>query len=601
MKPSPSSLSNSMDNAKKHYSSLFILPSLTQASTIIAALTIIGITLTAYVFMPNLNSLILGLTLFLATILSDTLMSKATLKGDPIFNMRRTSAISLVGWLIWIALAALGTLLGFYFGWILWAKLCLLGYAAVLTLRTVVVDSTSTSTKPRQILSILLQPVLCIAAFLTLWSQLAGTFTLQFIPYIILAPIVSYTAVYLLLNAIEQLGKTYQLPSMSMFRAFLLNWVTDQNAPLETHLEEMGENADITVSVLKFEGTKPQAAIIVPLVHPGPYKNIGSSLLPSMLKHDFEAQYGCAACTPLGILGHELDLASQAQNRKIVEEVLSAAKFTASSSAASPFTRVKDEAAIASCQIFGDTVLLSFSLAPNTTEDLPQELGYIVEQEAKKLGLNHAIVVNCHNCLTSVDDTKLHIAELERAAKKCLKTASEQPKNSFKVGSASLFPDFTLKQGMGTGGVTAVAIEVQGQKTAYIVIDGNNMVPNLREKILDELSKLGFTESEVFTTDTHAVSGIVTGHQGYHPIGEAISHDALISCITGAAQKALQNLEASKTGCTQFVVPDVRVIGEERLDAVSNLVDKAIAKAKKVAPPIFGAEALLLILLVLLF
>ena len=65
---------------------------------------------------------------------------------------------------------------------------------------------------------------------------------------------------------------------MSLFRAFILNWVTNANDPLEKHLEELGENADIEVSLLKFDAQKPKAAIIMPLVHPGPFKNIGSSL-----------------------------------------------------------------------------------------------------------------------------------------------------------------------------------------------------------------------------------------------------------------------------------------------------------------------------------
>ena len=49
-------------------------------------------------------------------------------------------------------------------------------------------------------------------------------------------------------------------------------------------LRRDGQTASIEVSLLKFDASKPKAAIIVPLVHPGPFKNIGSSLLPSMLK-----------------------------------------------------------------------------------------------------------------------------------------------------------------------------------------------------------------------------------------------------------------------------------------------------------------------------
>ena len=78
---------------------------------------------------------------------------------------------------------------------------------------------------------------------------------------------------------------------------------------------------------------------------------------------------------------------------------------------------------------------------------------------------------------------------------------------------------------MGTGGITAIVVQVEKQKTAYVVIDGNNMISGLREKILAALTSVGFGESEVFTTDTHAVSAIVTGRRGYHPVGEVMSHE----------------------------------------------------------------------------
>ena len=222
----------------------------------------------------------------------------------------------------------------------------------------------------------------------------------RFCHSLLLSPIIGFIAVFLLLSSIDRLGKSvYSLPALPLFRAFLLNWVTDQNAPLEKHLEEMGEDTDISVTLLKFDASKPKAAIIVPLVHPGPFKNIGSSLLPSLLKNGYEKEFGCEACVPLGILGHELDLASQAQNQKIVSQTISHAQFEAKANLASPLVRVTDGFATASCQIFGDTAILSFSLSPKTTEDLPQELGRIVSEEAKKYGLKNAVVVNSHNCI----------------------------------------------------------------------------------------------------------------------------------------------------------------------------------------------------------
>ena len=168
------------------------------------------------------------------------------------------------------------------------------------------------------------------------------------------------------------------------------------------------------------------------------------------------------------------------------------------------------------------------------------------------------------------------------------------------VGAASVFPkEFSLKSGMGTGGITATVVEVGKQKTAYVVIDGNNMISGLREKILVALTSLGFDESEVFTTDTHAVSALVTGRRGYHPVGEAMDHQLLIKYICDVAKKAQDNLEVCKVVCRHLVVPKVRVIGEPRLKSLTSLVDDDIQMIKKEIVPVFGLEGLILILLLL--
>ncbi len=548
---SESSLNHSMDSAKKHYSSLFSLPSYKKAVLAVAAICIVAVNLCTFVLFPSLGSLALGISLFVITYISDTIVSKSILKSDPIFSMRRTLVLSLVGWLLWLVFIALGVGLSFWFGWLLWVKLSLLGFAAIVTLRFLVFNATSSAAMWRRAVSILLEPILCIVGFVVFWASISSAVVLQVLPFIVLSPIIGYMAVYLLLSSIDRLGKkAYSLPALSLFRAFILNWVTDQNEPLEKYLEAMGGDADIEVTLLKFDAGKPKAAIIVPKVHPGPFKNIGSSLLPSLLKKSYENEFSCNACVPLGILGHELDLASQAQNHKIVSQVIASARFEASADLATPLVRATDGFATASCQIFGDTAFLSFSLAPKTTEDLPQELGRIVLEEAKRYGLKKAVIVNTHNSINEVVDTEEHLDSLQRAAFKCLQKAVTQPTKPFMVGAATVFPsEFNLKAGMGTGGITAIVVQVEKQKTAYVIIDGNNMISGLREKLLAALASLGFDESEVFTTDTHAVSALVTGRRGYHPVGEVMDHEMLIRCIGDVAKKAEANLEACKAGC----------------------------------------------------
>jgi putative membrane protein len=596
------SLNHSIDDAKKHYSSMFYLPSLKKALFIVAVLCLL-VALSAYVVVPSrgfMLSLFLGISLFVLTLAADLIVSKLLLRRDPIYNLRRTTNLSLFSWTFWLVFIVIGVALSVSFGWLVWIKLCLLGFAAIVTLRIIVFIATTTAATWRRGLAVLLQPTLCLIVFLVFWAGISSGIPLKVLPFIVISPVIALIAGLLFFYPIERLGrKTYSVSSIiPLFSAFIVDWVADINSPIEKFFEDMGENADIEVSVLKFESSKPKAAIIVPLVHPGPFKNVGSSLLPSLMKHEFEEEFGCDACTPLGALGHERDLASQAQNHRIVSQVIASSNFQASSDLASPSVRVTEGAASTCCQIFGDTVFLCFTLAPKTTEDLPQELGRIVSEEAAKYGLKHAVVVNSHNSLTDIVDTEEHLDALRTAAYECLQKAVAQPTKQFMVGAASVFPkEFSLKAGMGPGGITAIVVQVQEQKTAYVVIDGNNMVSGFREKILAALGSAGFGESEVLTTDTHAVSAVVTGRRGYHPVGEVMDQEILIRYICDAAKKAEGNLEASNVGCLQLVVPKVRVIGEARLKSMTTLVDRAIQKIKQTLIPVFGLEGLILILL----
>jgi putative membrane protein len=595
-------MNHSINRAVKHYASMFFLPTFKKALFAIAVLCIGVVGFSTFALFSSgdglLNSFFLSISLFAVTIIFDYVISKMVLQ-DPIYVLRRTVALSLFGWVFWLFFIILGVIFGTVFNFWWWIKLCLLGFAAVLTLRFVVFLATSSVGILRSLLASLLQPSLCIVTFMFFWARLASVNPLQFLPFLVISPIACYASAFLFVFIVNRLGqRMYGVPAIPIFRAFMLNWVVALNAPFEALLEKLGENEDVEVSFLKFDSSKPKAAVVVPLVHPGPFKNIGSSLLPSMLKHEFEKKFGGDTCVPLGILGHELDLASQAQNQKIIDHVIASAEFEASADKATPFVKVTDGVATASCQVFGKIALLSFTLAPKTTEDLPQELGRIVREEAEKYGLDCAIVVNAHNSINDTESMDESLDALRAVASDCLKKAVSVPSKPFEVGAATVFPkEFSLKDGMGPGGITAVVVKVAEQKSAYVVIDGNNMISGLREEILSALASIGFHESEVFTTDTHAVSAIVLGRRGYHPIGEVMNRETLTGYISEAAKAAAAKLERCKAGCKRVVVPKVRVIGKARLESLSMLVDKALQKAKQIVIPIFAVEGLFLILL----
>jgi len=596
---SAESLRQSMDKAVRRYSSLFKLPTYKKVVLLLALTCVSGGVLSTVILSPSINGLVdglmLGISLFLTNLTLDYVVNSLVLKRDPIYDLRRTVALSLFCWVLWLFFVFLGVAVAMLFGLSWWVRLCLLGFSAVLILRLIVLGSTSSMDSNRLLSASLLQPLSCIILFMMIWARMNHPIFLIF-PYLIFSIAVSLASSFFFILLLNRVGEqTLRVPSLSLFKAFLLNWIVNLNTPFEGFLERLGEERDIDVSMIRFDASKPKAVIVTPSVHPGPFKNIGSSLLPSMVKSTLEKELGCVACVPLGVLGHELDLASQLQNQKIINHIVASVNFRASETKASPFINVSNRLATACCQIFGKSAFLSFTLAPKTTEDLPQELSLFVHQEAEKRGLRLCIVVNAHNSIDGVVNTDEALNSLKTAAVACLDKAVSVRRLPFEVGAATVMPrEFSLEDGMAPGGITVVVVKVGEQKTAYVVIDGNNMVSGLREKILSNLKSIGIDEGEVFTTDSHAVNALVLNRLGYNPIGEVISHEKLIGYIKEATFAAMSNLEHVKVSCRTERVLGVKVIGEKQLETLCLLTDRTLQRAKKIVIPIFAPVSLLL-------
>ena len=596
------SLDASIDKAVKHYSSLFVLPSFKKALLFLALLCVTGGLFSTVTLFPSFKGVIYGLALgfsvFLVDLFADYVTSRLILKRDPVYDLRRTMGLSLFSWLFWFLFVFIGVALALAFGDLrLWAKLCLLGFSAIIILRLIVFNSTTFASNKKILVSSLLQPFLCLAPFLFLWS-VEYNLTIGLWLFLAYSPIISLISSFIFTSALNSVGKkSLGVPSLSLFKAFLLNWIAGLTAPFEGFLEKLGREQDVEISILKFAASKPEAIIVVPSVHPGPFKNVGSSLLSSMLKEALEKEFDCIACVPHGLLGHEVDLTSQRQNQKVIKEVVAAANFSASEAKASPLVKVSDGTATAYCQIFGKSAFLSFTLAPKTTEDLPQELGLFAYKEAKKLGLEHCAVINAHNSTDGAMNLRMVLDKLKAVGAKSLTEAFSSRRLPFKIGAAAVMPEeFSLEDGMGPGGITVFVVEVGEQKASYVVIDGNNMVSGLREKIISAVQALGIDECEVFTTDTHAVNAIVRDRRGYHPVGEVMDHEKLIEYIKKTALSALSRLTRVKVSCRSITVPKVKVIGAERLETLCLLTDKVLQKAKRLIIPVFGTAGFLLIL-----
>jgi putative membrane protein len=417
-----------------------------------------------------------------------------------------------------------------------------------------------------------------------------------------LSILVSVLVVYFFLKLVNRVGEeNLGVDSVTLFKAFLANWTENLNAPMESIFEKFGQERNIKISMLAFRVKgKIKALAVVPVLHPGPFKNVGSSPLPYIIQNTLEDKLGCVVCVPHGVSGHELDLASQFQNQIVLEGILNSLGFSEFIYEATPFTRSKGKGADASCQIFGKCAFITLTTAPKTIEDLPRELDSIIADEAEKRGLSPAIIIDAHNSIEGPFDSKEVVSPLKEAAVNCIEKALLQRMSSFEIGVAKVVPDeFEVKDGIGPGGISVLVVKVGDQKAAYITIDGNNMVSGLREKILLAIKEIGITDGEVLTTDTHVVNGIVLTERGYYPIGEAIDQAKLINYIKEAAVTALGNLEPAEASWRIINVPNVKIIGEEQIGALCFITEETAKLSKRLAFSLFSSAGVLLTILLI--
>jgi len=543
-----------------------------------------------------------GGSFFVLTLLSDFMISRSSMKNDLVFNLRRCSALSLFSSLVWFGVLILGGLIAAFFGAPdLWIRFFFLGFSGAMILRLLVLSVTSFAGFGGTLFSSLLQPALVALVIFFMGHAIGYTLEMQILIFALTSVSIALLTVFAFKYFMDRVGTgTLGIASSVLFKAFLANWTEDLVAPLENFFDQLGNEQDIEVSLLTFRaGEKIKAVIVVPALHPGPFKNLGSSLLPSLIQRNMQNKFDCVVSVPHGLVGHELDVSSQSENQRVVNSILDFVGSSSTYSKATPLVRTESDDAKASCQIFGDCAFLTLTTAPKTIEDLPPELNSLIASEAEKLGLS-VLAIDAHNSMGGSFDRDSAVTSFSEASVDCLEKALKSKSSSFKVGASTVVPkEFTVQDGMGSGGISVIVVKVDNQKVAYVTIDGNNMISGLRDKILSELKELGIQDGEVLTTDTHSVCGMIRSARGYNLVGEAIDHSKLISYIKEATDRALDSMEPVEASWRTEVIPDVKVIGEQQITELTILADKTTQRARRLAVSLFPMASIFLILLLL--
>lgn len=532
----------------------FAFPSLTEMLLALLIVDVVGCGLAYCSHLASLASIVegvkVGMFVFaLPSIVAVFTIHVLALRSDPLFNLRRCFALSLFSSVIWIGLMIVGTFAGKVFHSVTFpSDPFYLGIFLIAPFRAISLLSMSSTSTISKSLSTALEPLLCIiSASIVLQLSCFESILAFSVSMTIGFTYAGMTILYLEREGFKKIGTS----PLNMFRGFLLDWLDRRSDLLEQQLEKISSQQSLKTTLLGF-GEKGRGCadsiIVVSNFHPGPFLNVGSSALPHLIQEALGKHKNAIVGVPHGISGHEMNLVSQEENRKVIREIMQMSEFSSFRSDASRFVRVNSGNATASCQVFGECALVTITLSPHDMEDIPLKLGIELASSGRRF-FKYVALVDAHNSIehAKVLDEK-DKRDIVRSASQALEMAGREPSFPFKFGVARFdLNEFTPAQGIGLGGLVAIVVNVAGQLSGYLIIDGNNMKTGLREKILNVAGELGIESGEIMTTDTHVVNGMVSAKLGYHPVGDAIDEDVLMEKVTAVFSKAKENLRESET------------------------------------------------------
>ncbi|MBS7630790.1 DUF2070 family protein [Candidatus Bathyarchaeota archaeon] len=563
-----------------YYSYLFSYPSLTTMLIIILILpsiTCIVAFNTAFGYEYSINGLTFGSLGISLPILLILLASLLVVNGDDFLNKRRltilsySSCILLSFFILIFSIAARLTgfsgLLesGFIFAVSLWSSL-----------RYLVISVFSRRSIFSTLFLIHSEPLLIIASsnFLLPFSNLV------LIAKGLLALIVSSLGAVAIIQSLEQWNDSQmEVKLLNLFRGFILAWAENKSELLEKQITLMGEERDLAVDLLIFndERGSAKAGLIVPYIHPGPFRNVGSSSMPHTLSKRLKDKLGCVVLVPHGVSTHELDLTNSKDLEKIIQAVSSNLGSGLQVETASDIVWVRKNKAQASCQVFRDLALITLTLSPKSYDDLPEELGEQIKNAVEAMNMR-VVVIDSHNSIDLNDEiTSRDIEDLYEAAIEAIMKAKDLPQSKFSVGVHRIIPaEWNLKDGMGPEGISALTIKAEkGRTFTYVILDGNNMIRGLREDMIKELKSKFPVDLEILTSDTHLVNAIGVTTRGYYPLGEKTDGEKITEYVTQVIEASLSSLIESKITFHRTIIPGLTVLGRRGLHLISEVLKSA--------------------------
>lgn len=540
-----------------------------------------------------------------------------------IFSLARSLAFSLIFVALWEFFFFMGSFVSAILGrpQIL-VIVTLFGAAFVYALCLVILITISTFGNPLSVLLSSVLPLFGVTFFALVMGNLKTTYLVPWLLVFVIAAAILSIPNFIAFHIVEKpIKKKLGISGYELIRGFFLEWILKNPQKIESVTAKFGEKADLPALLVAFKSKKNQklkGVIFSSFIHYGPFKETGSSALPRLLSERIEESNETILSVTHGACNHGQNLCSAREAQEAIGQIIRKLKEIKFDNSASPFIRVQEKEFKILSAILGDTVIMISTRAPEITDDINLKVGLAAlhsarkEMEKNNIEIKKAFLIDAHNCIldyeVSIEPNTPAAEHLLKAVENSIqKLPSTSNTQKIRYGvSRTRFSETYRDYGLGELGITVNIIETSWldgkklsvpkrqedkhwrQRTALVVIDANNMIIGLRDKIINRLLEENLVdEAEVLTTDTHTVNASSLQQPDYYPLGRIINHDDLIEEVVKNTKRALNDLEEVEIGTKIFQIKRVKIWTDEKLNMFFEGINETANTLKKITIPFF--------------
>jgi putative membrane protein len=595
---------DSITNIHKRWTITRLNPSSYKISIAVSLASAALIITLSFLYGPNRtesNNYAVLLLYGISAILALSFLDYLSLYGTPTNKISKICHVEGFGNLLWSVVLAAGIIIDPLFGHNTNPNKYLLeGMLVVVGFRIAIFRSVFGAGLMRAVGVSFQEPILFMVILLSPW---------QFFSLIFQQPTGFIVGIFFVIWAIiwsimaDRAGRPYVFSTFSLLQAFLSAWTEQKGDKMEAIAEARAKSNHVTSYVMKFECNdvnQKGVSLVIPGVHPGPFKPVGGSNLPYELLRIFSGR----ALVVHSASDHSLNIPSKTEMTKYLSSFSTPLAFTRGYTCSEPL-QIKRGGFVVTGIAFGSTCLVILS-ASRGMEDVPSTVSSSLQDYASNLGFSRTLVVDSHNAMggpLSYDDQR----DLIVCAREILDKIKGSRQYRFGVGLASHYrhtsSDSNLVENihqlygmedLGPGGLAVIALEVKNKKYVIGWADSNNMESRVRDAVLSDLKSHGFYMLDVCTSDTHFTSGKRTPH-GYYSLGTVTNTHQIVDYFKELVAKSFADIKECSF-CLLCVESNIKVMGKGQFDDYSKALDSSM-HLTKVFLTISAGVALLMLLL----